>query len=74
MFLIIPERNATKKQITIVKITVLLVTLGLVALIVWGVVLIADYNNLWGILPISVAAMLSLAQIVAGIILFKKHH
>lgn len=74
MLLIVPEKNAGKKHIWIAKITAILVALGVFALVIWGGVLIADYNNLWGIVPVVVAIILSLAQIIAGIILFKKHH
>ena len=74
MFLIVPEKNASKKHIWIAKITAVLVVLGIFALVIWGGVLIADYNNLWGIVPIVIAIVLSLLQIIAGIILFKKHH
>ena len=74
MLLVIPEKNVSKKHIWIAKIVAILVIAGIFALVIWGGVLIADYNNLWGIAPISVAAILSLTQIIAGIILFKKHH
>lgn len=74
MFLVIPEKNATKKYIWIAKITAILVVLGIFALVIWGCVLIVDHNNLWGIFFIAVAVVISLAQIIAGIILFKKHH
>ena len=74
MFLVIPEKNATKKHIWIAKITAILVVLGIFALVIWGGVLIVDHNNLWGILPIAVAVVISLVQIIAGIILYKKHH
>lgn len=46
----------------------------MIALAVWGIVLISDHNNLWGIVPIAVAIVISLAQIIAGIVLFKKNH
>ena len=74
MLLIVPEKNAGKKHIRIAKISAVLVVLGVFALAIWGGVLIADYNNLWGIVPIVIAIILSLIQIIAGIILFKKHH
>ena len=74
MLLVIPEKNVSKKHIWIAKIVAILVIAGIFALVIWGGVLIADYNNLWGIAPISVAAILSLTQIIAGIILYKKHH
>lgn len=74
MLLVIPEKNASKKHIWIGKIAAILVVLGIFALVIWGGVLIVDHNNLWGILPIAVAGVISLAQIAAGIILYKKHH
>lgn len=74
MFLIVPEKNASKKYIWIAKITAVFVVLGILALVIWGGVLIADYNDLWGVVPIVIAVILSLIQIVAGIILYKKRH
>lgn len=74
MFLVVPEKNASKKHIWAAKIMAVLVVFGIFALVIWGGVLIADQHNLWGILPISIAAVLSIIQIVAGIVLFKKHH
>ena len=74
MFLVIPEKNASKKHIWIAKIMAILVVLGIFALVIWGGVLIVDHSNMWGILPIVIAVVISLAQIIAGIVLFKKHH
>lgn len=74
MLLVVPEKNTTKKHIWIAKLVAVFVVLVVFALVIWGGVLIADYNNLWGILPIAIAAVISLAQIIAGILLYKKHH
>ena len=74
MFLVVPEKNASKKHILLAKIVAIVVVLGIFALVIWGAVLIADHNNLWGVLPIAIAAFISLAQIIAGIVLYKKHH
>jgi len=74
MFLIVPERNITKKQKLLVKLAAIVVTVGLLALAFWGIVLIADQGNLWGIAPITVAATLSLVQIVMGIVLYRRNH
>lgn len=74
MFLIIPEKNRSKKIIWISRIIAVAVFLAVVSLGFFGIVLIADYNNLWGILPITVAVIISLSQIIAGIILYRKHH
>ena len=74
MFLIVPEKRMNKKYVMLTKVVAVLVFLGVIALALWGVVLISEYNDLLGILPISIAVLISLAQIVAGIVLFKKHH
>ena len=74
MFLVIPEKNASKNHILLVKIAAVTMFLALVALFVWGLVLLVDKNNRWGAVPIAVAVLLSLVQIIAGIVLYKKHH
>ena len=74
MFLIIPEKRMSKKYVMIAKTIAILVFIGVIALILWGAILISDDNNLMGIVPISAAVIISLTQIIAGIILFKKHH
>ena len=74
MLLMIPEKNASKQHIRIAKIAAILVVAGIFALAIWGSVLIVDYGNLWGLVPIAIAVVVSLAQIIAGIILYKKHH
>ena len=74
MFLIIPEKRMNKKYVIIAKAIAVLVFIGVIALVLWGAILISDYNNLIGIVPISIAVVISLAQIIAGIVLFKKHH
>ena len=74
MLLVIPEKNVGKKHIWIAKVIAILAIVGIFALAIWGGVLIADHNNPWGVVTIAIAVVLSLIQIVAGIILFKKHH
>ena len=74
MFLIIPKNRMDKKYVMIAKAIAIFVFIGVVALALWGGILIAEYNNLIGILPISIAVVISVAQISAGIVLFKKHH
>ena len=74
MFLVIPEKNASKKHILIAKIAAVLAVLGIFALAIWGAVLMIDHGDLRGLIPIAVALILSLAQIIAGVVLFKKHH
>jgi hypothetical protein len=74
MLLIIPEKNVSKKHITAAKIIAIAVMIALFALVIWGISLIVDKNNLYGIIPILIAVIVSLVQIVAGIMLYKKHH
>ena len=74
MFLIIPEKNVGPKHIRLVKILAVLVFFGLAALFVWGMVLVTDEGDPLGYIPIGIAAAVSLAQIIAGIVLYKKHH
>lgn len=72
IFLIVPEKRTNKKYIIITKIIAILVFIGVAALTLWGAFLITECDNLIGILPISIAALISLIQVILGIILFKK--
>lgn len=71
MMLIVPEEKATSKKYRALAIAFATVVLfGLMALFAWGCVLISDYGNMLGIIPISVSVVLSIAQILAGFILY----
>lgn len=70
MFLIIPEEKRNKKTMLVTKLIAIFCTFGIIALGVWGVVLLADSHNLWGLAPLTVSIVLSLVQITLGIILF----
>lgn len=74
MMLIIPEEKRGKRHYRIATIIAIVCTLGVMALGVWGIVLIVDKQNLLGILPLTVAILLSVMQIVLGIILFIKRN
>lgn len=74
MLLIIPEKNLTKKYKIIAKVIALVMTFILLGLIIFGLILIIDNNNLLGIIPLAFGIIISLVQIVFGIILYKKHH
>ena len=74
MMLIIPEKNISKKHKNIAKLIAIGVLLIVLALAVWGIVLIFDYGNLLGIIPLSFAIIISLAQITLSIILYNKFH
>ena len=74
MFLAVPEKATKKKYIIISKIFAIFVLTLVVALVIWGVYLIADRNNLLGIIPICAAVVISAAQIILGIVLFCKRN
>ena len=74
MMLIVPEKNVSKKHKLIAKIIAVLVVIGIFVLVIWGASLIIDHNNLWGIAPISAGVIISLIQVIVGIILYKKNH
>ena len=63
-----------KNYVIITKAVAVTVLVGVLALAVWGIILIFDHENLMGIVPISIAVVVSLAQIIAGIVLYKKNH
>ena len=70
MGLIVPEeKTTTKKFRALVALIAFTVLIGVVALIIWGCVLITEKNNLLGIIPIAIGGVISIAQIVAGIII-----
>ncbi len=73
MFLVVPEFKGSRNCEIVAVIIAILVFVGVIVLAVWGGILISDYNNRCGIIPISAAAVISLAQITAGIILRIKH-
>ena len=72
IFLIVPEKRTNKKYVIITKIIAILIFIGVAALTLWGAFLITERDNLIGILPISIAAIIALIQIILGIIFFKK--
>ncbi len=72
MLLIVPEIGTNKKLLWFLRIIAALVVLGCFALAVWGCVLLFEKHNPWGIAPIAVAVILSLTQIITGIVLYAK--
>lgn len=70
MMYIVPEQKASsKKYRNLAYLFVLIVLFGVFALFVWGCVLITDHNNELGMIPISIAVVISVIQIIAGFIL-----
>lgn len=74
MMLIVPEKNAAKWMKTVATILAVVMLLVVFGLVVWGAIWYFDCGNAWGLVPLILAAVISLAQIVAGIILYKRHH
>ena len=73
MMFIVPEEKASSKKYRAITILVaIVVLLSVLALFIWGVVLISDYNNKLGIIPITIAIVISIIQIIAGFILHDK--
>lgn len=75
MFLVVPrEKKGSKKYKVIATLIAIAVLLGVIALALWGAVLISNYKNPIGIIPIAIAAVISLSQIIAGFVLYDKNH
>ena len=74
MLYIVPEEKVTSKEYRILTVFfALFVLLGVFALFIWGCVLISVYNNKLGIIPIVIAIVISIIQIIAGFILHDKN-
>ena len=73
MMFIVPEKDASSKKYRIIAILIATAVLfGVIALFIWGIVLISDYNNKSGVIPIIIASVISIAQIIAGFVLHDK--
>jgi hypothetical protein len=73
MLYIVPDMGVTSKKhrrtAALIAVTVLLVTL---AMFIWGCVLVCDYGNYFGFIPIIIATAISVTQIVLGFIFHNK--
>ena len=70
MMLVVPEENRTKKRYRVLAIIIALIGIAAtIASLVYGLHLVIDKDDLLGIIPIAIAALLSLAQITAGIVI-----
>ena len=74
MILIVPEKNVTKAHRFFAKLFAIFMLLLIFALVIYGAILLTDYGNKLGIIPIVIAIIISIIQIVLGIIFYKKHH
>ena len=73
MMLIVPEKYVGKTTKTIAKVIAILVVIGMFALAIWGIAWLTE-GNVWGLCPLIIAIVISLAQIIAGIVLYHKNH
>lgn len=69
MMLVVPKSKWTKKKGAI-AIVAALNFIGVMALFLWGIVLLVDEENVLGWIPIFFAVMLSAAQIGLGVYRF----
>lgn len=74
MTFIVPENKIKKKYQIILKIIVILFTIGSIVLFIWGLSLVINSGNSLGLIPISISIIIILAQIIAGYKLYNKHH
>ena len=72
MYIVPEEKVSSKKYRTIAIIAAVVILFGVFALFIWGCVLISDYNNKLGIIPIVIAIVISIIQIFAVFILHDK--
>jgi hypothetical protein len=68
MFAIVPDGHRSKAVRVIAYIIALAVLIGVIALFIWGIVLLEDGNK-WGVLPITASVLLCLAWFAAGLII-----
>lgn len=74
MLLIVPDKHRTPKFILLSKIIAIVMLVLAIGLAIFGGVLIFECNNMLGIIPFSFAIVISLVQIIAGIVLYNKNH
>ena len=74
MLLIVPEKKLSRKHRVAIKVGTVVVTFGLLALFILGCGLVMENRLTLGIILIVISSVISLAQIIAGIVLYKKNH
>ncbi|MBQ3493569.1 MAG: hypothetical protein IJA88_05615 [Clostridia bacterium] len=74
MMLIVPEKNVTKVHRFFGKLIAIIMLFIIFGLAIYGVILLVDYGNKLGIIPLTIAIIISIVQIILGIIFYKKHH
>ncbi len=74
MLLIVPNKNLKKWQIVLARILAVFAIVLVFALVILGLTLILDCGNAVGYIPIAIAAIISIVQIVFGIVLYNRNH
>ena len=74
MLLIVPEKSDSKAFTIFSKLIAIVMIIVVIALGIWGFVLINDYNSLHGYVFITIAAVISLVQIVLGIVFYIRNN
>jgi hypothetical protein len=73
MMYMVPEKGGVSRRYRFLAILIATVVLiGVLALFLWGFFLILEEKNWLGLLPIVLASVISLAQIIAGFYLYCK--
>ena len=73
MMLIVPkDKRGTKKYRAAAAIVSIAVLFAVLALVIWGCILISDYDNNLGAIPITVAVVISILWITLGIVMYAK--
>lgn len=73
MMYIVPEEKASSKKYRALAIIIATISmLGNLALFIWGGILLFERHNFWGLAPIAIALIWSIAQIFLGFILDQK--
>ena len=73
MLLVVPEEKACSKKYRRIAIFAAIAGLACTfALFIWGCVLWIDHHNQLGAIPIALSVAISVAQITAGMILYRK--
>lgn len=74
MLYIVPDMGVTSKKhrrtAALIALTVLFITL---ALFVWGCILVCDDSNYFGFIPIVIAIVISVIQIVLGFVFHNRN-
>lgn len=72
MYIVPEEKTSSGKHRKIAIFIAAVVLLGVLALFIWGCVLLVDYDNKLGLAPIIIAIVFLIIQIVAGFVLHDK--